>query len=247
MLGSINWTRYLIGIRFADGGMTMRRLALAIVACLWAVSSSVRAEAPAVPPQGSAEPARACTAPGIAEPVPRGPHGISEGDYPAISKILGEQGNVVVSFLIREDGTVADPKIVQSSGSSRLDDATLVLVMRWRYRPATQRGTPISCRHRAQVMWELSADMNDIVGDPQYLPPELLEKSALGQTMFSVSMDENGKVLSISLVMSSGDQALDAAGARFLKDRKFTPAQIDGKPMEATILVNVHWPAPKAK
>lgn len=56
--------------------------------------------------------------------------------YPAASRRLGEQGKVVFDVYILPDGTVGEIKLKRSSGYSRLDDAALDAVKRWRYVPA---------------------------------------------------------------------------------------------------------------
>ena len=45
--------------------------------------------------------------------------------YPRMSRRLGEQGMAVLSFVIRRDGGLADIRIVDSSGHSRLDQAAV--------------------------------------------------------------------------------------------------------------------------
>ncbi len=183
---------------------------------------------------------RACSAPGITPPTPLGAHAVSKGDYPAVSERLGEEGNVIVTFLIREDGSVFDPIVIRSSGSQRLDEATSGLVTHWRYNPATQGATPVSCRQRAMIEWRLIDTQNVVDGEPRFLPPEL--RGVQGATTFWVSLDESGDVISIGVMMSSGSPELDAAGVRFVKYMKFTAPQMNGKPMQAVIPIAVRWP-----
>lgn len=64
--------------------------------------------------------------------------------YPALSRRLGEQGQVMLRVLVRADGTPAEIAISDSSGSSRLDRAALEAVRRWRFVPARRGGTPVA-------------------------------------------------------------------------------------------------------
>jgi TonB family protein len=48
--------------------------------------------------------------------------------YPAMSRLLGEWGTVVVGFRVDHQGRIAKIGIARSSGSARLDDAGLELV-----------------------------------------------------------------------------------------------------------------------
>jgi protein TonB len=66
--------------------------------------------------------------------------------YPSISRRLNEQGKTTVRVLIGADGLPQRAEIAKSSGFSRLDDAALATVMRWRYVPGKRGGV-------AEAMW----------------------------------------------------------------------------------------------
>jgi protein TonB len=66
--------------------------------------------------------------------------------YPAISRRLGEQGQVQLDVYILTDGSVGEIKLKRSSGFPRLDQAALDAVRHWRYQPA-RRG------HEAIAFW----------------------------------------------------------------------------------------------
>lgn len=55
--------------------------------------------------------------------------------YPSACRRLGEQGRVVIGFVIQRDGRLADIRVVQSSGYQRLDNAA---------RQAVERASPTS-------------------------------------------------------------------------------------------------------
>ena len=50
--------------------------------------------------------------------------------YPRASRRFGEEGTVVVSFVLQKDGRVTDLAVAQSSGSERLDEAALTTLQR---------------------------------------------------------------------------------------------------------------------
>lgn len=60
--------------------------------------------------------------------------------YPQLSRRRREEGRVLLDVFIRADGGVGDVKLKRSSGFTRLDDAAIEAVRRWRYVPA-MRGT----------------------------------------------------------------------------------------------------------
>ena len=66
--------------------------------------------------------------------------------YPPISRRLNEQGRTTVRVLIGADGLPQRAEIAKSSGFSRLDDAAVATVMRWRFVPGKRGGV-------AETMW----------------------------------------------------------------------------------------------
>ena len=66
--------------------------------------------------------------------------------YPPMSRRLGEQGTVLVQVLIGVDGNAQKGEIKKSSGFSRLDQAALATVLKWRYVPGKRAGV-------AEAMW----------------------------------------------------------------------------------------------
>ncbi len=66
--------------------------------------------------------------------------------YPRMSKRLSEQGIVTVRVLINIEGRAEQAEIRTTSGYSRLDEAALETVKRWRYVPGKRAGVP-------EAMW----------------------------------------------------------------------------------------------
>lgn len=105
--------------------------------------------APAAPPAPQAAPSRS-NAPALPAFVP--PSSTSDEfdnpkpPYPALSRRLGEQGQVLVRVLVGVDGSAQKAEVKQSSGHDRLDQAALSAVLRWRYTPAKRAGV-------AEAMW----------------------------------------------------------------------------------------------
>jgi TonB family protein len=93
-------------------------------------------------------------------------------DYPPVSIREGEQGDVGVRYLVKEDGTVGDVTIVTSSGSPRLDEAAISLVKRWRFHPALKDGQPVPAWLSAVVRYRLHDD-NAAAGTPANTPPPI--------------------------------------------------------------------------
>ncbi|MDB5812467.1 MAG: Ferric siderophore transport system, periplasmic binding protein TonB [Betaproteobacteria bacterium] len=64
--------------------------------------------------------------------------------YPPLSRRMGEQGKVMLRVLVNTKGTADKVELRSSSGSSRLDDAALEAVQRWRFVPAKQGDQPVA-------------------------------------------------------------------------------------------------------
>ena len=75
--------------------------------------------------------------------------------YPAISRRLNEQGKTMVRVLIGADGQPQRAEIAKSSGYTRLDDAAIATVMRWRYAPGKRGGVAESMWFDVPINWVL--------------------------------------------------------------------------------------------
>lgn len=82
---------------------------------------------------------------------------VTELDYPAKSRRKREEGVTTFQLTINAMGRVSVCKILNSSGSSTLDAATCILVMRRAvFRPARDSlGKPITGTYTTQVKWGL--------------------------------------------------------------------------------------------
>ncbi|MEO8346797.1 MAG: TonB family protein [Betaproteobacteria bacterium] len=58
--------------------------------------------------------------------------------YPPLARRIGEQGRVVLRVLVTAGGAAETVELRTSSGSSRLDQAAIETVKRWRFVPARQ-------------------------------------------------------------------------------------------------------------
>lgn len=92
----------------------------------------------------------------VSTPVSIGrPHVCGGNYYPEVSVRLNEEGTATASFKVMTDGSVSNVTIAKSSGSDRLDAATITCVGHWRYKPATQDGNPVETPWQAAVQWKL--------------------------------------------------------------------------------------------
>ncbi|HYE39574.1 MAG TPA: energy transducer TonB [Ramlibacter sp.] len=128
----------------------------------------VAAPAPAPAPVAQADPVPAPTPPEpvvaapppapVTPPAPPAPPRIElpstsadylrnpQPEYPAISRRLGEEGQVMLRVLIGADGSAQQVELRRSSGYDRLDRAALETVRGWRFVPGKRNGV-------AEAMW----------------------------------------------------------------------------------------------
>ena len=72
----------------------------------------------------------------------------SSPSYPQDAPKLrsGESVSVTVSFVVTEDGSVTETRLVESGGGKLLDEAVLQAVRGWKFSPASKRGVKVKVR-----------------------------------------------------------------------------------------------------
>ena len=89
------------------------------------------------------------------EPDPAFPHVVNV--YPRIALLKHQEGTVVLSLLVLQNGQVGDVQLVKSSGYPQLDAAAQVEAANWRYLPAVRSGTPVSAQVNVAIRFKLAA------------------------------------------------------------------------------------------
>jgi protein TonB len=74
--------------------------------------------------------------------------------YPAQALRSGEQGTVMVSAEISENGVPSAVEVARSSGSRQLDRAAVDAVRHWRFRPAMADGRPTAGRVQVPISFK---------------------------------------------------------------------------------------------
>jgi protein TonB len=64
-------------------------------------------------------------------------------EYPALSRRLGEEGQVVLRVRVSAEGLPVRVEVKRSSGFKRLDEAAVGAVKRWKFVPARRSETPV--------------------------------------------------------------------------------------------------------
>ena len=75
--------------------------------------------------------------------------------YPPVSRRFGEQGRIVLRVLVGAKGDAEKTEINQSSGHTRLDQAALDAVQRWKFVPAKRGDTAVSAWVLVPIVFKL--------------------------------------------------------------------------------------------
>lgn len=76
--------------------------------------------------------------------------------YPQSAKNRGIQGQVLLEVAVKTDGTALNIRIIQSSGSSILDEAALDAVRNWKFVPAQRNGQIVQANVIVPIEFKLS-------------------------------------------------------------------------------------------
>ena len=87
--------------------------------------------------------------------------------YPSSARSSGEEGTVLVTAKVDSNGRAVDVRVKKPSGHSDLDAAALQSILRWSFRPATEKGKPVAQSVAVPVNFHLTRDATDIVALPE--------------------------------------------------------------------------------
>ena len=75
-------------------------------------------------------------------------------EYPKMSQRLNEQGTVVLTVLVKSDGSAGDVEVKSSTGFPRLDRAAMDAVRSWHFNPATVDGKPVDKTYEVPITFK---------------------------------------------------------------------------------------------
>lgn len=177
--------------------------------------------------------------------------------YPPEAQRNREEGTVRFEVAVNRNGRVDSCRILASSGSTALDEATCaIMAERARFSPARDtEGRAVPDRFTARIAWQLPAEapppaehararanLASYISDGDY-PSEALRLNQQGTVGFDLDVAEDGRVIYCHVTASSGSQLLDLRTCQVMLDRaRFEPARDEqGNPVPDRISSRVTW------
>ncbi|MCW9707873.1 energy transducer TonB [Fodinibius salsisoli] len=75
-------------------------------------------------------------------------------NYPERAKQAGIDGRVTIQFIVTEQGTVEDPKVIRGIGGG-CDEEALRVVKKAKFKPGLQRGKPVRVQYSIPILFRL--------------------------------------------------------------------------------------------
>lgn len=78
----------------------------------------------------------------------------SQIEYPEMARRAGVQGQVMIQFVVNEDGSVSDPVVLRGIGGG-CDEEAIRVVKLAKFQPGKQRGKPVKVRFALPIRFSL--------------------------------------------------------------------------------------------
>jgi periplasmic protein TonB len=76
--------------------------------------------------------------------------------YPSVAKEKGISGTVIISFVIEEDGSVAEAKVLRGIGGGCDEEALRVVNLMPKWSPGKQSGKPVRVQYNLPIKFTLN-------------------------------------------------------------------------------------------
>jgi len=84
--------------------------------------------------------------------------------YPEMARRAGIEGRVIIQFVVDEDGSVLNPRVLRGIGGGA-DEAAVDAIMQMKFTPGIQRGRPVKVRMTQPVVFRLQESASNQTAD----------------------------------------------------------------------------------
>ena len=180
--------------------------------------------------------------------------------YPDEARKAGIEGLVVLEGTIDTEGNVSKVKVLKGEHDS-LNKAAAEALKQWKYEPATLKGKPMPVNITVTMNFKLGdkkegapkpAESTDHPGptlikkvSPTY-PEDARKEGIEGTVILEATIDTEGNVAKVK-VLKGGIDSLNQAAVDAIKQWKYEPIILDGKPVPSTFTVTIKFALDKDK
>jgi len=166
--------------------------------------------------------------------------------YPPMSVMTHEEGQTLVNVAIGTDGVPTDVTVLKSSGSVRLDQASIDHVKgTWRWAAPVIHCQPSPTQTPVNVTWALREAAPDLM-QAVYMaasdyPPDAIKQHEEGTATIGIALAMDGTVAQAVVTQSSGFPDLDAHTLELVRRWHWVPANLNGRTLTSSIYFRVVW------
>lgn len=214
----------------------------------WVLALTILTAAPAWAADNSSA---ACSAPDLPLRPIMATH--TQPPYPPVSVMTAEEGNSLMKVSIGADGVPTDVSVVKSSGSLRLDQASVDHIKaNWRWNAPVKNCKPEAVQTEVYVTWNLhdntaSAPVQAVYMQASDYPPDALKLGEQGETTIAIAVAADGTVSQTQIYQSSGAPDLDARAVALARGWHWVPANLNGRTLASVIYFRAVWRLPVKK
>lgn len=186
-------------------------------------------------------------------------------EYSEEARKKSVQGRCVLKLVVDQQGIPRDIKVIRSVGYG-LDEKAVEAVQKWRFKPATLNGHPVSVQINVEVTFNLykqaaengppataspGPDIIYTVGggvtapkaikavDPEY-SEEARRKHIAGNVTLMLVVEPDGTVSNIRVIQALG-YGLDEKAIEAVHKWRFEPGTKDGKPVRVQLAIGMSF------
>lgn len=176
-------------------------------------------------------------------------------DYPEKARKAGTEGTVVVTVVIREDGSVGKSLVFRSI-DKQLDSAAVAAAKKCTFIPGEVKGKKVKTMMNIPFRFKLSGASPEILAFPEKeyskklslwprvirkvntkIPKGFDKKLLPDMNIVRVTIDVKGKVVHAEIMKGASSKELDAVSLNAAKQFVFTPGLIEGKAAKVKMLI----------